>query len=492
MNAEEAENVRREWVTPGLRVTAIPNCVPDPLVAPSDCSHKTVIAAGRLVKDKQFASLIRSFATVVGQRPDWQLRIFGRGPLRGELKTLVGELGLCDNVLLMGATRRLEMEWAKASIMAFSSVREALPMAIIEAMRAGLPVVSTDCDYGPRETITHGVDGLLVPVGDADGLADGILTLVNDAERRQAMGRAAERNSARFSPQVVADQYESFFRELQEARNLPTTVDWWAMPHGDLVFRLNSATSFSGLRLLCASREDSQSELSFAFQQTNLDDDPDGSLTAVIPRSALPEGEWDLFMASADGLLCRRLRTGTGDNRYLMDATGPSLDGPALQVHIPLVDEDRALSIRSWRREVHAEAVSVGNARGEISVEAELWGATLSDSAEVLAAGRAHEELSFRVPLSALSDTRFRFSIPCSTVAQRRVTEHDIWDVYVTPAEGATPIRIGRFTGDYIHKKSVHDYPFTVLESTPRGRSRVRPFFSVDSELSLNAVDMSK
>ena len=91
----------------------------------------------------------------------------------------------------MGPANPLDPEWAKGSIAAVTSSLESFGMTIVEAMRCGLPVVSTDCPHGPAEIIDNGVDGRLVPTGDTDAIAAALLDLINNDDLRQQMGRAA-------------------------------------------------------------------------------------------------------------------------------------------------------------------------------------------------------------------------------------------------------------------------------------------------------------
>ncbi|CAM5407488.1 Glycosyltransferase involved in cell wall biosynthesis OS=Streptomyces violarus OX=67380 GN=FHS41_000096 PE=4 SV=1 [Streptomyces violarus] len=92
-------------------------------------------------------------------------------------------------------------------------------MTIVEAMRCGLPVVSTDCPYGPGEIIQDGADGRLVPVGDAGALASALLELIGDDERRRHMGRTALENARRFAPGPVVAQAERLLEEARTARS---------------------------------------------------------------------------------------------------------------------------------------------------------------------------------------------------------------------------------------------------------------------------------
>lgn len=212
----DAASYRRRL--PGVPVVSVPNSVPAGLVAPSDCSAPVVVAAGRLAAGKRYDDLIRAFARVCAVRPDWTLRLYGAGERRASLEALVRELGVGANVTLMGAVSPLEPEFAKASVLAVTSTLESFGMTIVEGMRAGLPVVATDCPLGPREIVDHGVDGLLVPPRDVPAIAAALLRLVEDDDMRRSMGRAALAASERYDPAVIAARHVRLFGELLEGR----------------------------------------------------------------------------------------------------------------------------------------------------------------------------------------------------------------------------------------------------------------------------------
>ncbi|MBT2443992.1 glycosyltransferase [Streptomyces sp. ISL-36] len=207
----------RELGIPGVRIDAVPNSVPAPSVGPADPAAKTVVAAGRLTRVKRYDVLIDAFAEVVAVRPDWRLRIYGTGDavddMRPALVRRIEERGLEENVFLMGWANPMEPEWVKGSIAAVTSLRESFGMTIVEAMRCGLPVVSTDC-HGPREIIEDGVDGRLVPVDDVSAVARALLELIEDDELRAKTARAALMASERFDPVRIAARHEEIWAEL--------------------------------------------------------------------------------------------------------------------------------------------------------------------------------------------------------------------------------------------------------------------------------------
>ncbi|MFJ7084597.1 glycosyltransferase family 4 protein [Streptomyces griseus] len=214
----DADDYRSRLKLPGLRIETIPNAVPEPAGPPAGGDLKWVVAAGRLHRVKRYDLLVRAFAQVSAARPDWRLRIYGGGDATGNeqasLRALIDELGLHSQVFLMGSVNPMEAEWPKGSIAAVTSERESFGMTIVEAMRAGLPVVATDCPHGPAEIIEDGADGRLVPVGDPDATAAALLQLIEDDELRHRMGAAARASSARFDPARIAERHESLYTEL--------------------------------------------------------------------------------------------------------------------------------------------------------------------------------------------------------------------------------------------------------------------------------------
>ncbi|MEA2421056.1 MAG: hypothetical protein QOF55_155 [Thermoleophilaceae bacterium] len=201
------------------RVEAIPNAVTQLDGGPADLSAKTVLAAGRLKRQKDFGRLIRAFALVVEKHPDWQLKICGGGPRREALEKLIARLGIERNVVLAGPVKNLGAEMEKASIYALSSRREGFPMVLLEAMSKGMPVVSFDCPTGPREIVRERENGLLVPHQDVPALAAGIIEMIEDEELRRTCGAGARETAEAYSLEVVGARWARLLGELGPRRS---------------------------------------------------------------------------------------------------------------------------------------------------------------------------------------------------------------------------------------------------------------------------------
>lgn len=214
----DAAIYRKKMPLPGVRTLAIPNSVPEPAVAPSEGTTPVIAAAGRLVRGKRFDLLIDAFAEVTAKFPAWRLRIYGGGAEKERLAERIERLGLSGSAELMGSYSPIEEEFAKASLVAVASDAESFGMTIVEAMRCGVPVVSTDCPLGPAEIIKDGVTGRLVPTGDAQALASALMDLMADAPARQAMAAAALESSRAYDPAPLALRYDQLFEELRASR----------------------------------------------------------------------------------------------------------------------------------------------------------------------------------------------------------------------------------------------------------------------------------
>ena len=162
------------------------------LIHPSlpDASVPVILATGRLHSQKDFPTLIRSFARLRKNRPV-RLVILGEGEQRGDLEALIESLGLTGEILLPGFVDNPYSWMRRASLFVLSSSYEGFGMVLVEAMACGTPVVSTDCPSGPAEILENGRWGALVPVGDVAALASAMTASLASDDHPDVAGRAA-------------------------------------------------------------------------------------------------------------------------------------------------------------------------------------------------------------------------------------------------------------------------------------------------------------
>lgn len=158
-----------------------------------------LIAITRLDQQKRLSHAIRAFAIAAKKVPEARFHIYGRGEEGPMLRKLVRELDVEDKVLFKGFTDRPLEVFASATATVLSSWFEGFPLVLNEAMGVGTPFVTYDVNYGPSEVITDGVDGLLVPVGDIDALANGMVRLLSDPEFAAELGKRAREVDQRYS-----------------------------------------------------------------------------------------------------------------------------------------------------------------------------------------------------------------------------------------------------------------------------------------------------
>ena len=189
--------------------------IPDPLAFQTDIvsqlNSKRVIAVGRYVYQKGFDLLLRAWAKVERKRSDWELVIYGQGN-REPYEILIDQLGLDRNRChLYGPTNDIKREYLNSSIFVFSSRFEGFGMVLIEAMACGLPVVSFDCPCGPKDIISEGVDGLLVPNGNVSQLSDKLVWLINRPNEIHRLSLGAVERSKKYSLDILSLKWKHLF-----------------------------------------------------------------------------------------------------------------------------------------------------------------------------------------------------------------------------------------------------------------------------------------
>lgn len=197
--------------------------IQNPVEMPPPCdavrSHPpTLVAVGRLTRQKGFDILLDAFAVMASDLPDWHLTIWGEGPERAALEAQRDRLGLNGRVTMPGETEVPRGWIAAADAFVLSSRYEGWANVVAEAMAGGLPVVAFDCDFGPADIIDHDVNGLLVEPESAVALASALRTLLADQALRDRLAAAARTRIERYEASKIADRWLDLIADVAAAR----------------------------------------------------------------------------------------------------------------------------------------------------------------------------------------------------------------------------------------------------------------------------------
>ena len=183
-----------ESYVPKSKLHFVPNPVSFPSAPVAGTRRENIVLnVGRLTRQKAQDVLLKAYARVVAEMPEWRLVIVGYGQRKDELQALASSLGLSGCVEWIDWTTEIERYYEKAGIFVLPSRFEGTPNALLEAMSFGLPSVVSDSSPGPLEHIVDGKNGLVVPVDDERQLAEAILSLAANQELRDRLGASARR-----------------------------------------------------------------------------------------------------------------------------------------------------------------------------------------------------------------------------------------------------------------------------------------------------------
>ena len=183
--------------------------IPNPIVIPElrwiGFDAKTIVSVGRLhVRFKRQDVLLKSFRKVLDAYPDYKLVLYGDGPDRKSLEQLAKELSMDGSVEFKGKVANVMKIIADEGIFVLSSDSEGMPNALMEAMALGMPVISTDCEPGgAKALIQNGVNGIIVPRGDVDRLAEAIIFYIENKEKADQYGLSARQSMKSYSPNII-------------------------------------------------------------------------------------------------------------------------------------------------------------------------------------------------------------------------------------------------------------------------------------------------
>lgn len=195
------------------RIEVIPNFTTMNIIEHCNIHEKRVIAVGRLSWQKGFDRLIKAWIIVNKKHPDWQLSIFGSGPMEIELRNQIHQERL-QNANIYPFTNTISKEYLNSSIYALSSNYEGLPLVLIEAMLHGLPCVAFDCPFGTSDVIIDNQCGFIVNNGDIESFAIRLCQLIESEELRKKFSINALERSKSYDVDKVMALWDSLFKEL--------------------------------------------------------------------------------------------------------------------------------------------------------------------------------------------------------------------------------------------------------------------------------------
>ena len=212
LTQQDAENYRMRFAA--KNVVCIPNPVTITGLQPTPLNEKRVLASGRLTKQKGFDLLLDAWNLTKERHNGWKLRIIGSGKMKAILEEKIRKYGLNDTVEMIASSDNMAAQYLQSSVFVLSSRHEGLPLVLIEAMATGLPIVSFDCETGPRDIVHQNVTGFLIPPLDVEELAAKLDTVMQDELLRKSFSENALKYSGRFETGKIIDKWETMIREI--------------------------------------------------------------------------------------------------------------------------------------------------------------------------------------------------------------------------------------------------------------------------------------
>lgn len=206
-----------DWKDYNENVLVIPNVVNlNNIGSYASCEKKSVIYVGRFSKQKDIDSLLKVWAIIYQQYPDWRLDIYGEGELKVHYLSIIQKMSA--NIHVYEPTANIMEVYREHSILLLTSLYEPFGLVLPEAMSCGLPVVAFDCPYGPADIITDGVDGFLIKDRNVELFAQRVSQLISDYDLRVQMGKAAVISSQRYQASRIMPQWIQLFEQLTSSR----------------------------------------------------------------------------------------------------------------------------------------------------------------------------------------------------------------------------------------------------------------------------------
>lgn len=192
--------------------------IPNPLseyptqYSPND--NKSAIALGRLTSQKGFDLMIDIWKEIAKKHPDWVLNIYGEGKKEKELKAKINKYHLHNKIIIHPFSKNVYQLYQNSSVFMFTSRYEGQGMVLMEAMATGLPVIAYDCKCGPRDLISDGIDGFLIPFKEQQTFVNKLSILLDNEEERIRMGKKGIIKMQNFDIDSIMQDWAKLFDQL--------------------------------------------------------------------------------------------------------------------------------------------------------------------------------------------------------------------------------------------------------------------------------------
>jgi glycosyltransferase involved in cell wall biosynthesis len=212
----KAERKKVIVVNNSVDVQSVTELSAKPVEGETPCDALIISTAGRLAPEKNMEVLLKSFAKL---RRDLNVRLWviGDGPERRNLEYLAASLNLTDSVVFWGFQENPYKFIGRSDVFVHTSLFEGFGNIILEAMACGVPVIATDCPFGPCEIINNGETGMLVPVSDEPALTQALKLVLEDKGLRDLFIKNAYVRLIDFTPESMVRHYEDIFLNIARA-----------------------------------------------------------------------------------------------------------------------------------------------------------------------------------------------------------------------------------------------------------------------------------
>ena len=201
------------WHRKGVKIIKV---IPNPLtlyvesLSPLKKVEGRIICVGRLTNQKRFDRMIEAFSLIADKYPTWFVDLYGEGEEYNSLMALITHCGLNNLIHIFPTIDSIYLEYQRSQFLVLSSDFEGFGLVIVEAMACGIPVVATDCPYGPSDVIKDGETGLLCKM-EVSSLAEKMEWMMSHDDERQFMGEKAHEVAGQYRKEFVIPQWEQTY-----------------------------------------------------------------------------------------------------------------------------------------------------------------------------------------------------------------------------------------------------------------------------------------